>query len=313
MMLVGLAALLATLMASREGTARAQTVWSDIVEIPVHSDVPTIIHLPDGIVVARVTPKNSIRMVVLGRTLIVRPFPEVPVGKKAWLEVDTATKDLTFRLRVVENPKGAREQLLVVAWPKKRTAKPGPPSGARPRPLELSAHAIGGLGFSGFEIAGHAARNAQQPHGSIGVQLMSKRPDAWWAPVATISAEWPIGTMEYEPRSEGQPLLAVSGPLLRAELAMSARFGRTLSPYASAGIGMQVHLRRTAGSSAGEAPEFPVREMKPGPVLVLAMGLQYRAGAFLFGFELQQRYGGPDGYSAVEALGTVGRFLDLGE
>jgi hypothetical protein len=119
--------------------------------------------------------------------------------------------------------------------------------------------------------------------------------------------------MEYGRDSGGRARLAVSGPLLRAEVSMSAQLGTKWIPFASAGIGMQVQLRRTEATDVLDMPEPPVAEMKPGAVLALGMGLQHRAGDVLLGLEFQGRYGGPDGYSSIGAIWTVAYFLDQGE
>jgi hypothetical protein len=189
-----------------------------------------------------------------------------------------------------------------------------PVAAAIPFPrLELSLHAVGGLGFTGLHVAGHDPTTALRSHGGLGMRLMGRRPSAWWAPAVTVSAEWPSGPMQYGGNSEEQPGLVVSGPLLRAEVGMSAQLGARWIPVAYAGIGMQVQLRRTGATGTGEDPGAPVAEMKPGAVVALGMGLQYRAGDVLLGLEFQGRYGGPDGYGSITALWTVGYFLDQGE
>ncbi len=101
-------------MVSRPGTARAQPGVDDVFEIPVHPEVPTIMHLPDEITRARVN-GSSIRVTRAGRVLHVRPRPDVPAGLEALLEVETMTMLLTFRLRVVERFRDAREELVVMA------------------------------------------------------------------------------------------------------------------------------------------------------------------------------------------------------
>jgi hypothetical protein len=53
--------------------------------------------------------------------------------------------------------------------------------------------------------------------------------------------------------------------------------------------------------------------MRYGGVLILGMGLQYRARAVSFGAEFQVRHGGPDEYRSVVALWTVTYSLDQGE
>jgi hypothetical protein len=196
--------------------------------------------------------------------------------------------------------------------PVEPTIAPVPTAIPFPR-LELIVHAIGGLGFTGLHVAGYAPRTALRSHGALGMRLMGKRPDASWALEATVSGEWPSGPMEYGENSDPQPRLVVSGPLLRAETGLSMRLGTKWIPWASAGIGIQVQLRRTEATDAGKEPGPPVTEMKPGAVLALGMGLQYRAGNVLLGLEFQGRYGGPDGYGSIAVFWTAGCFLDQGE
>jgi hypothetical protein len=196
--------------------------------------------------------------------------------------------------------------------PVEPTIAPVPTATPFPR-LELFVHAIGGLGFTGLHVAGYTPRTALRSHGALGMRLTGKRPDASWALEATVSGEWPSGPMEYGENSDRQPRLVVSGPLLRAETGLSMRLGTKWIPWGYAGIGVQVQLRRTEATDAGGVSGRPVTEMKPGGVLGLGMGLQYRAGDVLLGLEFHGRYGGPDGYGSITTFWTVGYFLDQGE
>lgn len=110
---------------SRPGTAWAQSGADGLFEIPVHPDLPTILHLPGAITGARVT-GSSIRVTFAGQTLHVRPRAGVSTGLETLLEVETATMLLTFRLRVVARSQDARDELVVVALPSEQRAEQGP-------------------------------------------------------------------------------------------------------------------------------------------------------------------------------------------
>jgi hypothetical protein len=110
----------------RPEMAQAQSGTEDILEIPVHPRVSTILRLPDAIRRARVNPGTSMRVTLIGRTLHVRPDAEVPAGLEALLEVETSTMLLTFRLHVVERPEDAREELVVLAMQSEQRAEVGP-------------------------------------------------------------------------------------------------------------------------------------------------------------------------------------------
>lgn len=110
---------------SRPGTAWARPGADGVFEIPVHPDLPTILHLPSAITGARVM-GSSIRLTFAGQTLHVRPRAGVSTGLEALLEVETATMLLTFRLRVVARYQDARDELVVVALQSERRAEQGP-------------------------------------------------------------------------------------------------------------------------------------------------------------------------------------------
>lgn len=110
---------------SHPGTAWAQTGADGVFEIPVHPDLPTVVHLPDTVTHARVT-GSSIRVTFEKRTLHIRPHADVSAGLEALLEVETATMLLTFRLRVVARYQDARDELVVVALPSEQRAEQGP-------------------------------------------------------------------------------------------------------------------------------------------------------------------------------------------
>ncbi len=126
-------------MMSRPGTTWAQPGADGVLEIPVHPDLPTILHLPDAITRARVT-GSSIQVTFAGRTLHVRPNAGVSAGLEALLEVETVTMLLTFRLRVVARYEDARDELMVVAMKPEQRAEQSPPDGeARPAPAAPDA------------------------------------------------------------------------------------------------------------------------------------------------------------------------------
>jgi hypothetical protein len=110
---------------SRPGTAWAQPGADGVFEIPVHPDLPTVVHLPDTITHARVT-GGSARVTFDRRTLHIRSRAGVAAGLEALLEVETATMLLTFRLRVVARYQDARDELVVVALPSEQRAEQSP-------------------------------------------------------------------------------------------------------------------------------------------------------------------------------------------
>lgn len=113
-------------MMSFSTTARAQWSAGDIYEVPVHPETATIVQLPDEVTRTRVTPGAAMRVTLAGRTVHVRPDAGVPLGLQALLEVETASMLLTFRLRVIENFKEARQELVVVALKSEQRAEEGP-------------------------------------------------------------------------------------------------------------------------------------------------------------------------------------------
>lgn len=115
-----------TAVVSLPRTTWAQLGVDGVFEIPVHPDVPTMMHLPDEITRARVNPGKTMRVTLIGRTLHVRPQSDVPVGLDALLEVETLSMLLTFRLHVVERVMDAREELVVVAMKSEQRAEDGP-------------------------------------------------------------------------------------------------------------------------------------------------------------------------------------------
>jgi hypothetical protein len=332
--------------------ARAQADADAALTIPIHPRVTTILHLPDEIVHTWIVHRGEIKVARAGNKLYVRPRAGTPAGVEASLEVETKTLHRTFQLRVVRRARDASLEVVVPAAeapfavpatlmapptavlpvveepaasastvaPSPAPAEPATAADREPATtaisvprLELFAHAAVGLGYTGLEVGGVEPATALRVHHALSLRLTGRRPGAWWAPAVTVSGEWPGGPMKYGGNSADQPRLTVSGPLLRAEVGTSAWLGTKWIPWAYAGIGMQVQLRRAEKTPAGDVSAPPVTQMKPGVVLGLGMGLQYRAGDVLLGLEFQGRYGGPDSYGSITAVWTLGYFLDQGE
>jgi len=172
--------------------------------------------------------------------------------------------------------------------------------------FDLAVHAVGGLGFTGVNVARYRSDTALQPHHSLGLRLTAEPRKTWWAMQADVSADWPAGPMLYEGEISA---LEMSGPRLRLEAGMRASVGTQWRASAYAGAGIQVHLRRTA-----ETDSAPKSTLEQGGVLALGVGLQYRTSSkVLLGLDFLVRQGGPDDYHSVAALLTVGRFLDQGD
>ena len=172
--------------------------------------------------------------------------------------------------------------------------------------FDLAAHVVGGLGFTGVNVAKYESLIALQRHHSLGLRLTAEPRNTWWAMQADVSADWPAGPMLYK----GQPsALEMSGTRLRLEAGARASIGTEWRASAIAGIGIQVHLRRT--EETGSAPKSTLEQ---GAVLAMGVGLQYRTRSkVLLGLDFLVRQGGPDDYHSVEALLTLGHFLDQGD
>jgi hypothetical protein len=219
-------------MTSRPGMARAQSGTEDILEIPVHPKVATIMHLPDAITRARVNPGTSMEVTIVGRTLQVRPDAGVPAGLEALLAVETPTMLLTFRLHAVEHPEDAREELVVVAMKSEQRAEVGPIGGAT-EPLgssrfDFSVHVTTALaGVTAVTVPGYAPDEGRRSHHAIGLRVAISPRKAWWAVEANIGGKWldaptvhlqnPGGVQQEEQR--------VSGPWVRAGVDLRAGAG----------------------------------------------------------------------------------------
>jgi hypothetical protein len=210
-------------MTYRPGMARAQPGTEDILEIPVHPKVATIMHLPDAITRARVNPGSSMRVTLIGRTLHVRPDPEVPAGLEALLEVETPTMLLTFRLHVVESPEDAREELVVVSMKSEQRAEEGPILGSTEplgsSPLVFSMHVTTALaGVTAVEVPGYAPDEGRRFHHTLGLRVAISPRDAWWAVEANIRGEWLDAPTVHvrDLRDMQQEEWRVSGPWLEA-------------------------------------------------------------------------------------------------
>jgi hypothetical protein len=348
----------AIMIASLPTLVRAQSGTDVSPAIPVHPDVPTILHLPDEIEGAWAIGGKVLMLQGVGSKLYVRPRPDTPAGQEAWLEVKTRTLHRIFAVRVVERAEDAMREVVVPAAPAANDAgaaaqreaapaaaakeesaasEPSPepsqaPASAEPgqapvapspapiaaaarsRPLELSVHAVGGVGFTGLEVAGHRSRVALQPHAGAGLRLTLARPGSWLALEANVNGEWLAGPMVYDQPGTNKQLW-VNGPRLGAEVGLRAQTGTRWIPTACARLGVQMHLSRRskAPDSGGNAGSSSVEEMKEGAVLTVGMGLQYRTRGALLGVEFQIRHGGLDEYRSIAALLSVGRFLNQGE
>jgi hypothetical protein len=172
--------------------------------------------------------------------------------------------------------------------------------------FDLAVHAVGGLGFTGVNIAKYESIIALQSHQSLGLRLMAEPRGSWWAVQADVSTEWSAGPLVYKGAASA---LEMSGPRLRLEAGMRASLGTDWRASAYAGIGIQEHLRQT--EERGSAPKSTLEQ---GAVLALGVGLQYRTrGKVLLGLDFLVRQGVPDDYHSVAALLTVGRYLDQGD
>jgi hypothetical protein len=181
--------------------------------------------------------------------------------------------------------------------------------------VELSLHAVVSLaGTTELTVPGYEAVHARQPHRAFGMRVAGRRRDRWWAVEASVLGEWLAAPTEHAPgdSTEGGSL-RMSGPRLRADAGLRARFGTTLAPTVYAGIGLQVHHRNIEMLPRDEDKPIGANgDMPFGAALALGMGLEYRTGNVLLGLELHVRQGVPADYRSVAALLSVGFFLDQG-
>jgi hypothetical protein len=184
-------------------------------------------------------------------------------------------------------------------------------AGARAPRFDLAVHGTLALpGFTALEIAGYRPQRAWRLHQALGVRLSFSPHDAWWAVEADVSGTRLAGRMKYDANFDGERY-EVSGSWLRAEVGMRARTGTRWIPSLYTGIGLQAHLRRL--QKDGTRSFGHTDTVEDGVVLVLGVGLHRRFHDVLCGVEFQARRGGPDDYSSMTALWTVGYFLDQGE
>ena len=185
-------------------------------------------------------------------------------------------------------------------------------------PFDLSVHVIGALGTTELIFAGYTSTSARQPHRVIGARVAvhphdkHQRGVARWGVEASISGELPVApTIHTRRDGPGEQWRVVTGPRLRADLSLRAKLGTRLTPTASAGIGLQVHYRdmRTFGNTGEER----IGDMPFEGVLALGTGLEYRTGDLFLGIDLHVRQGVLAGYRSVDALMSVGSYLDQGE
>jgi hypothetical protein len=206
--------------------------------------------------------------------------------------------------------------------------EPGAPAHAHTAPeppgqhLVLSLHALVALaGATAVEVAGYEPDDARQSHRAAGVRLAAAPRDARWSLEASIVGEWPTAPTTHDKLNLARhEILTLHGPWLRAEVGMRARLGTTVMPTAYAGIGLQARFleievinETPMQPDEDEAPADRRQDMPFGGVLSLGLGLEYRAGDVLLGFEFQMRQGVPADYRSVEALLSVGFYLDHGE
>jgi hypothetical protein len=307
----------------RPGMARAQPGTEDVLEIPVHPKVATIMHLPDAILRARVNPGSSMRVTLIGRTLHVRPDPEVPTGLEALLEVETPTMLLTFRLHVVESPEDAREELVVVAMKSEQRAEVGPIGGSTvslgSSRFDFSVHASMGLaGITAVKLPGYAPGEGRRSHHTVGLRLGVTPHGGRWGVEAGVSAEWAAPTIHIRDIEGDMVHLEreVSGPWLQADAVIRMRAGTRWMPTAYAGGGLQMQLRHIKDTKVVmdiREPSVAVEDMPIGAVLTVGMGLQRQVGDALLGIDLQLRQGVPGDYRSVGAFLFVAFVLDQGD
>jgi hypothetical protein len=208
--------------------------------------------------------------------------------------------------------------------------EPGAPAHAHTAPeppgqhLVLSLHALVALaGATAVEVAGYEPDDARQSHRAAGVRLAAAPRDARWSLEASIIGEWPTAPTTYDKSNQARrEVLTLRGPWLRAEVGVRARLGTTVMPTAYAGFGLQAHFLELERETTSENPMLPDgdevlvdrrEEMPFGGVLALGLGLEYRIGDVLLGFELQMRQGMPADYRSVTGFLSVGFYLDHGE
>ena len=187
--------------------------------------------------------------------------------------------------------------------------------------FEISVHAVAALvGATEITVAGYEASAVRQALRAFGLRLTGAPPGRWWAVEANIGGESLAGpTVHGRGDETRREVVEVSGPLLRGDVGLRARVGTPWSLTASAGIGLLVHLRdieHTAEDPFDEGTpqdDEPTRDMPFGGVLALGLGLQYQARNVLLGLDFQVRQGVPADYRSVEAVLSVGCFLNLGE
>lgn len=202
----------------------------------------------------------------------------------------------------------APPELIIAPGPTESITDPVPTT-MRAARTEISVHAIGALGFTSLDVMGSAPIFARQPHLSLGARLAVTRPDSWWSLEATINGEWPVGPMVFVEENATSPVLMLKGPWVRADMGMRVWVGTKWRPSVYAGLGVQLHLRRTETESTSRLPAFS-ETMPRDVVLVLGIGLQRRAGSLLLGLDFQVREGGLDGYHSAAVLWTMGCYLD---
>jgi hypothetical protein len=185
--------------------------------------------------------------------------------------------------------------------------------------FDLSVHAFMSLaGATALNVAGYEPDAARQSHRAFGARLAGAPRGASWALEVNISGEWPAAPTlhgKHDSDTSLREVLAVSGPWLRMDAGIRARFGTLLMPTAYVGLGVQAHFLEAETTRPDPLmPEDKVKETRQdmpfGGVLALGLGLQYRAGDVLLGLELHMRQGVPADYRSVEALWSVGCYLD---
>jgi hypothetical protein len=181
------------------------------------------------------------------------------------------------------------------------------------RRFEVSVHAVATLaGTTEIKVPGYEPIQARQPHRAFGGRVAVRRPGTAWAVEANVTGEWPAGPTTHTVR-EGDAVnkVEVSGPLLRMDVGLRGSFGTRLSPTVYGGAGLHAHHRDK--NDPENAAKVAVGDMPFRGVLVLGLGLEYRARDVLLGLELHVRQGVPDDYHSVGALLSVGFPVDWGE
>lgn len=175
--------------------------------------------------------------------------------------------------------------------------------------LDVTAHAVVGLGVNGLEVPGYEPITAWQAHQVFSLRLTAEPRGRLWSLQADVGVEWPYRSMLFE-RLENQ--LHVTGTRLRGELGIRAGIGTTWIPSLYAALGIEAYLRRAVETNSRREIERTETLARRG-VLAFGLGLRHRTRESSLGIDFQVRQGWPEDYFSVVALVTWGRLLEQGE